>query len=132
MLIMDTELPSPIVNVLDEVLEMGYTIYSYGGPQQHDFATPLDLTLISDAALPRSLRRKTTANDLAMLIYTSGTTGLPKAGRFSHSRANGKNVLFFLSGIGTPLPVLRECTYRLPFVFVTNSGRPVLDFLLSL
>jgi len=90
MLIMDTELPAPIENVLDEVLEMGYTIYSYGGPQQHSFATPIDLAHISDAALPRSLRKKTTANDLAMLIYTSGTTGLPKAGRFSHSRANGK------------------------------------------
>ncbi|KAF9307182.1 hypothetical protein BGZ74_009888 [Mortierella antarctica] len=87
-LIMDAELPTPIVNVLDEVQEMGYTIYSYAGPQIHDFATPIDLSLVSDASLPRSLRKKTTANDIAMLIYTSGTTGLPKAGRFSHSRAN--------------------------------------------
>ncbi|KAF8938107.1 hypothetical protein BGZ47_008738 [Haplosporangium gracile] len=87
-LVMDAELPIPISNVLDEVLEMGYTIYSYGGPQQHDFATPIDLSQVSDLALPRSLRKKTTANDIAMLIYTSGTTGLPKAGRFSHARAN--------------------------------------------
>ncbi|KAF9372602.1 Fatty-acid-CoA ligase FadD6, partial [Podila verticillata] len=87
-LIMDAELPTPIANVLDEVREMGYTIYSYAGPLVHDFATPIDLSQVSDAALPRSLRKKTTANDIAMLIYTSGTTGLPKAGRFSHSRAN--------------------------------------------
>lgn len=89
-LIMDAELPTPIYSVLDEVLEMGYQIYSYGGPQQHAFATQVELSQISDAALPKSLRRKTTANDIAMLIYTSGTTGLPKAGRFSHARANGR------------------------------------------
>ncbi|KAG9064966.1 hypothetical protein KI688_002284 [Linnemannia hyalina] len=87
-LVMDAELPIPISNVLGEVIEMGYNVYSYGGPQQHDFATPIDLSLVSDSALPRSLRKKTTANDIAMLIYTSGTTGLPKAGRFSHARAN--------------------------------------------
>lgn len=93
-LIMDAELPTPIVNVLDEVREMGYTIYSYAGPLVHDFATPIDLSQVSDAPLPRSLRKKTTANDIAMLIYTSGTTGLPKAGRFSHSRANGTSYSF--------------------------------------
>ncbi|KAF9557212.1 Fatty-acid-CoA ligase FadD6, partial [Mortierella alpina] len=87
-LIMDAELPTPIHSVLDEVLEMGYQIYSYGGPEQHAFAKQVDLSQISDVALPKSLRRKTTANDIAMLIYTSGTTGLPKAGRFSHARAN--------------------------------------------
>ncbi|KAG0369653.1 hypothetical protein BC939DRAFT_436327 [Gamsiella multidivaricata] len=90
LLILDNELAQPIADVLDEVLQMGYTIYSYAGEQASpiDFATPVDLNGISDAALPKSLRKKTTANDIAMLIYTSGTTGLPKAGRFSHSRAN--------------------------------------------
>ncbi|KAF9950569.1 hypothetical protein BGZ72_007791 [Mortierella alpina] len=87
-LIMDAELPESIFNVLDEVHDMGYKIYSYGGPQQHAFAEHVDLSPVSDSALPKSLRRKTTANDIAMLIYTSGTTGLPKAGRFSHARAN--------------------------------------------
>ncbi|KAG0260588.1 hypothetical protein BG011_001806 [Mortierella polycephala] len=87
-LIMDAEIPTAIEGVLDEIIDMGYTLYSYGGPQQYPFATPIDLSQVSDVALPKSLRRKTTANDIAMLIYTSGTTGLPKAGRFSHSRAN--------------------------------------------
>ncbi|KAF9897957.1 hypothetical protein BX616_004704, partial [Lobosporangium transversale] len=89
LLILDTELTQPIGDVLDEVLQMGYTIYTYAGVgPQVDFAAPLDLNGIPDVALPKSLRKKTTANDIAMLIYTSGTTGLPKAGRFSHSRAN--------------------------------------------
>ncbi|KAG0198617.1 hypothetical protein BGX28_007957 [Mortierella sp. GBA30] len=87
-LIMDAELPTPVYNVLDEILDMGYQIYSYGGPLLHAFAAPMDLSHISEAALPKSLRKRTTANDIAMLIYTSGTTGLPKAGRFSHARAN--------------------------------------------
>ncbi|KAF9427037.1 hypothetical protein BGZ94_005584 [Podila epigama] len=88
LLIMDSELTAPIANVLDEVLQMGYTIYSYGGPQTVDFATPIDLASCLTSDLPKALRQKTTANDIAMLIYTSGTTGLPKAGRFSHARAN--------------------------------------------
>ncbi|KAG0305994.1 hypothetical protein BGZ98_003179 [Dissophora globulifera] len=89
-LILDTELAQPIADVLDEVSQMGYTIYSYGGDKGSsvNFASPLDLSGISDSALPKALRRKTTANDIAMLIYTSGTTGLPKAGRFAHARAN--------------------------------------------
>ncbi|KAF9997797.1 hypothetical protein BGZ80_010920 [Entomortierella chlamydospora] len=88
-LILDTELTQPIAQVLDEVVQMGYTVYTFAGNGPAvDFATPVDLTGISDAALPKSLRKKTGANDIAMLIYTSGTTGLPKAGRFSHARAN--------------------------------------------
>ncbi|KAI8602301.1 putative FAT1-long-chain fatty acid transporter [Dissophora ornata] len=90
MLIMDTELAQPIAQALDEISQMGYTIYSFGGENSSsiDFATPVDVTGISDAPLPKSLRRNTSANEIAMLIYTSGTTGLPKAGRFSHARAN--------------------------------------------
>ncbi|KAF9963134.1 Fatty-acid-CoA ligase FadD6 [Modicella reniformis] len=89
MLILDSDLAQPIADVLDDVLQMGYSIYSYAGDQLSgvDFATPIDLTRTSDADLPKTLRKNTTANDIAMLIYTSGTTGLPKAGRFSHSLA---------------------------------------------
>lgn len=91
-LILDSDLIRPIADVLDEVQQMGYSIYTYSGDSgaTADFATPVNLAGISDADLPKSLRKKTSANDIAMLIYTSGTTGLPKAGRFSHSRANCK------------------------------------------
>lgn len=89
-LILDSDLIQPIGDVLDEVLQMGYSIYTYAGDSgaTADFAAAVNLAGISDAPLPKSLRKKTTSNDIAMLIYTSGTTGLPKAGRFSHSRAN--------------------------------------------
>ncbi|KAF9189427.1 Fatty-acid-CoA ligase FadD6 [Haplosporangium sp. Z 767] len=87
MLLMDTELAGSIEESLEEVQQLGYSIYSYGGPEMFDFATPMDLSVISDANTPEHLRRNTLAGDVAMLIYTSGTTGLPKAGRFAHSRA---------------------------------------------
>ncbi|KAG0366014.1 hypothetical protein BGZ54_005930 [Gamsiella multidivaricata] len=87
-LIMDTELTTSIANSLDEIRDMGYVIYSYGESRHADFAMPVDLSQYPDADTPEHLRRGTTANDIAMLIYTSGTTGLPKAGRFSHTRAN--------------------------------------------
>ncbi|KAG0217977.1 hypothetical protein BGX33_009008 [Mortierella sp. NVP41] len=88
MLIMDTELASQIADSLEEIQQMGYSIYSFAGPEQFDFATPIDSAHASDADTLEHLRRGTTANDIAMLIYTSGTTGLPKAGRFAHSRAS--------------------------------------------
>ncbi|KAF9280229.1 hypothetical protein BGZ68_007426 [Mortierella alpina] len=87
MLIMDTELTDAIANSLDEIQEMGYSIYSYG-PEAVDFATPMDISQVPDTDTPEHLRRNTTADDIAMLIYTSGTTGLPKAGRVSHARAS--------------------------------------------
>ncbi|KAK3822743.1 MAG: hypothetical protein J3Q66DRAFT_377241 [Benniella sp.] len=90
MLILDSDLIQPIGDVLDEVLQMGYKIYTYAGDSgaTADFASPLELAGLSNADVPKSLRKNTTQNEIAMLIYTSGTTGLPKAGRFSHSRAN--------------------------------------------
>ena len=101
MLILDSDLIQPIGDVLDEVLQMGYKIYTYAGDSgaTADFAAPLELAGLSNADVPKSLRKNTTQNEIAMLIYTSGTTGLPKAGRFSHSRANCKKnfVLLFLS-----------------------------------
>ncbi|KAF9941327.1 hypothetical protein BGZ65_004224, partial [Modicella reniformis] len=87
-LILDTELTKPIADSLDEIQQIGYTIYSYGTSGQVDFAQPIDLSQVSDAKTPEHLRRNTTPDDIAMLIYTSGTTGLPKAGRFSHTRAS--------------------------------------------
>ncbi|KAG0249951.1 hypothetical protein BG011_008787 [Mortierella polycephala] len=89
MLLMDTELGGSVGDSLEEIQQMGYSIYSYGGPEMFDFASPMDLSVVSDANTPEHLRRNTTAGDIAMLIYTSGTTGLPKAGRFAHSRAAG-------------------------------------------
>ncbi|KAF9161761.1 hypothetical protein DFQ26_004165 [Actinomortierella ambigua] len=88
MLIMDAEIPEAIRDVLAEVQQMGYVIYSYGGPETVDFAESVDLSQMSTQSPPKDLRSKTGPNDIAMLIYTSGTTGLPKAGRFSHARAN--------------------------------------------
>lgn len=89
MLLMDTELGESVGDSLEEIQQMGYSIYSYGGPEMFDFASPMDLSMVSDANTPEHLRRNTKADDIAMLIYTSGTTGLPKAGRFAHSRAGG-------------------------------------------
>ncbi|KAI1311536.1 hypothetical protein EDD11_003452 [Mortierella claussenii] len=88
MLILDTELIAPVADVLEEVQQMGYTIYTHGETGHVDFGTPIDLAVIPDADTPEHLRRNTSNDEIAMLIYTSGTTGLPKAGRIAHSRAN--------------------------------------------
>ncbi|KAF9902512.1 hypothetical protein BX616_001914 [Lobosporangium transversale] len=94
MLILDTELTAPVAESLDEILQMGFTIYTCGEMGHVDFAMPIDLTSVSDADTPKHLPHKMKADDIAMLIYTSGTTGLPKAGRFSHARAD-MGALFF-------------------------------------
>ncbi|KAI8598079.1 hypothetical protein EDD21DRAFT_383621 [Dissophora ornata] len=84
---MDTDVAAPVSESLEEICEMGYTIYSHGEARV-DFGIPIDLLQFPDADTPEHLRRNTTVNEMAMLIYTSGTTGLPKAGLVSHSRAN--------------------------------------------
>ncbi|KAF9109745.1 hypothetical protein BGX27_007257 [Mortierella sp. AM989] len=86
-LIMDSDLATPISDSLDEILEMGYSVYWYAGSGNIDFVAPVDLSQVTEEATPDHLRRKTSPADVAMLIYTSGTTGLPKAGKFTHIRA---------------------------------------------
>ncbi|KAF9350230.1 hypothetical protein BGX26_011558 [Mortierella sp. AD094] len=88
-LIMDSDLAAPVAHSLDEIIEMGYSIYWYAGTGDVDFAAPLDLSHVTEADTPDHLRRNTTLTDVAMLVYTSGTTGMPKAGKVIHTRVVG-------------------------------------------